>query len=124
MFYFRQETRKRQYYNERLVQSGEMNCASVRPQSVFNTQNANMVQFLEDQYQKHQRGEETLVYPHQVEAVRRLREYFDPEVQNDPNASNIALVVLPTGCGNWEDWSCCVSQLCFKCITCFSHNPA
>ena len=35
----------------------------------------------------------------EVEAVLRLREYFDPEVQNGPNASNIALVVLPTGCG-------------------------
>ena len=76
-----------------------MNSASVRPQSVFNAQNASMVQFLEDQYQKHQRGEDTLVYPHQVEAVRRLQEYFDPQVQSDPNASNIALVVLPTGCG-------------------------
>ena len=69
------------------------------PQSVFNVQNAKVVQFLEDQYRKHKNGEDILLYPHQVEAVLRLREYFNPRVQSDPIASNIALVVLPTGCG-------------------------
>ena len=76
-----------------------MDCANVPPQSVFNTQNASMVKFLEEQRCKHQSNEETLLYPHQIEAVRKLREYFDPQTQRNPNSSNIALVVLPTGCG-------------------------
>ena len=71
-----------------------MECAKIPPQSVFNTQSASMVTFLEDQHRKNQRGEETSLYPHQVEAVLRLRQYF--QQQDNPN---IALVVLPTGCG-------------------------
>ena len=59
--------------------------------SVFNIQSATMVQFLEDQYRKHQNGEEILLYPHQVEAVLTVKQHFEN--------SNIALVVLPSGCG-------------------------
>ena len=40
--------------------------------------------------------EEILLYPHQVEAVLSLQEYFNSQA---PNANNISLVVLPTGCG-------------------------
>ena len=71
-----------------------MECAEKPPQSVFNIQSDNMVKFLEDQHRKNQIGEETLLYPHQVEAVLKLRQYF--QQQDNPN---IALVVLPTGCG-------------------------
>ena len=76
-----------------------MDCVETPPQTVFNIQCASMVQFLDSQQSKLQRNEEILLYPHQVEAVQNLREYFSPEAQNDPNASNVALVVLPTGCG-------------------------
>ena len=62
------------------------------PLSVFNTQNAAMIRFLENQRLEHQNGQDTLLYPHQVEATLRVREYFEnPEL--DPK---IALVVLPT----------------------------
>ena len=73
-----------------------MDCVDTPPQSVFNTQNAEMVKFLERQWSKHQGGEKILLYPHQVEAVLRLRDYFNP---GSSQSSNIALVVLPTGCG-------------------------
>ena len=46
-----------------------MQCVNTLPQSVFNTQNAAMVRFLEDEHRKHQRGEEISLDPHQVTAV-------------------------------------------------------
>ena len=77
-----------------------MECVETPPQTVFNIQHDSMVTFLDGQHSKLQRGEELrLLYPHQVEAVQKLREYFSPQAQSDPNASNVALVVLPTGCG-------------------------
>ena len=45
------------------------------PQSVFNIQNTAMIRFLENQRLKHQNGQEILLYPHQVEATLRVREY-------------------------------------------------
>ena len=76
-----------------------MRRAERRPQSVFNTRSADMVDFLEGEYRRCAEGTEQIssLYPHQVEAVLTLRDYFDP--QKNPNSSNIALVVLPTGCG-------------------------
>ena len=67
------------------------------PQSVFNTQHGAMMGLL--QRLKTQRDEAISLYPHQVEAVLALCDYFDPQRQSAPNSSNIALVVLPTGCG-------------------------
>ena len=69
------------------------------PQSVFNTRSADMVDFLEGEYHRCKELTEQIssLYPHQVEAVLTLRDYFDP--QKNPNSSNIASVVLPTGCG-------------------------
>ena len=67
------------------------------PQSVFNIQHAAMMGLL--QRLKTQRDEAISLYPHQVEAVLALCDYFDPQTQSSPNSSNIALVVLPTGCG-------------------------
>ena len=76
-----------------------MRRAERRPQSVFNTRSADMVDFLEDEYRRCEKGRTQVssLYPHQVEAVLKLRDYFDP--QKNPNGNNIALVVLPTGCG-------------------------
>ena len=70
-----------------------------RTPSCFNTNNAAMVNFLEDEYRRHEEGlpPRSRLYHHQIEAVRKLQEYFNP--QKNPNSSNIALVVLPTGCG-------------------------
>ena len=79
-----------------------MRRAERRPQSVFNTRSTDMVDFLEGEYRRCKEGEKQIssLYPHQVEAVLKLREYFDSfDPQNNPNSSNIALVVLPTGCG-------------------------
>ena len=75
-----------------------MKCVKRPPESVFNTNSENMVEFLEDERRKAQRGEKISLYPHQVEAVLAVRDYFDPH-KDPPNLSNIALVVLPTGCG-------------------------
>ena len=71
----------------------------ILPPSVFNTANVAMVNFLKDEYRRHEEGltPRSRLYRHQIEAVRKLQEYFNP--QNNPNSSNIALVVLPTGCG-------------------------
>ena len=68
-------------------------------ESVFNANSEDMLEFLEDEYRKVRSGEKMLsqLYPHQVEAVLAVREYFNPQI--NPNSSNIALVVLPTGCG-------------------------
>ena len=71
-----------------------MKCVKRPPESVFNTQSDSLVGFLEEQHQKHQQGEKISLYPHQVDAVLKAKEYFDSK-QNP----NIALVVLPTGCG-------------------------
>ena len=71
-------------------------------ESVFNANSEDMLEFLEDEYCKVRSGEKMLLqlYPHQVEAVLAVREYFNPQnPQINPNSSNIALVVLPTGCG-------------------------
>ena len=76
-----------------------MECVETPPQTVFNIQHNSMVRFLDGQRSKLQRGEELFLYPHQIEAVQKLREYFSPQAQSDVNASNVALVVLPTGCG-------------------------
>ena len=73
-----------------------MEFAQAPPQSVFNTQHAAMMGLL--QRINNQRDENVSLYPHQVETVLKLHDYFDPQ-NNRPNSSNIALVVLPTGCG-------------------------
>ena len=75
-----------------------MNVVKRQPESVFNTQGNSVVKFIEDEYQKHQNGERISLYSHQIEAVLKLREYFDYQ-KHHPNSSSIALVVLPTGCG-------------------------
>ena len=67
------------------------------PQSVFKIQHAAMMGLL--QRLKTQQDKAISLYPHQVEAVLALCDYFDPQTQSAPNSSNIALVVLPTGCG-------------------------
>ena len=66
------------------------------PQSVFNTQHGGMMQLLQSLSQEG--NEQVSLYPHQVEAVLRLKDYFDPQI-NPQNRNGIALVVLPTGCG-------------------------
>ena len=68
------------------------------PESVFNTQCDNVVEFIEKEYQKHRNGGSISLYPHQIEAVLKLRKYFNRHKYH-PDSSNIALVVLPTGCG-------------------------
>ena len=73
-----------------------MEFSQAPPQSVFNTQHAAMMGLL--QRINNQRDENVSLYHHQVEAVLKLHDYFDPQ-NNRPNSSNIALVVLPTGCG-------------------------
>ena len=60
----------------------------VLPQSVFNTQCLAMLGFLD------QPDASSYVWQHQIDAVKRVRE----QLQN-PQMPNIALVVLPTGCG-------------------------
>ena len=72
-----------------------MKCVERPPESVFNTNSENMVDFLEGECRKVERGEKILLYPHQVEAVLAVRDYL----ANPQKKSNIALVVLPTGCG-------------------------
>ena len=76
-----------------------MRRAERRPQSIFNTRSTDMVDFLESEYRRNEEGTKLIssLYPHQIEAALKLREYFDP--QKNPSGSNIALVVLPTGCG-------------------------
>ena len=79
-----------------------MKRASQKPQSVFNTRSNDLVEFLETEHMKPDKDKGKRVsslFPHQIDAVRALRKYFAPDAQSDPNASNIALVVLPTGCG-------------------------
>ena len=73
-----------------------MEVVQAPPQSVFNTQHVAMMGLL--QRLNNQRDEKVSLYPHQVEAVLKLHDYFDPQKYR-PNSSNIALVVLPTGCG-------------------------
>ena len=75
-----------------------MNVVKRPPESVFNTQGDSVVKFIEDEYRKHRNGERISLYSHQIEAVLKLREYFDNQ-KYYPNLSSIALVVLPTGCG-------------------------
>ena len=58
------------------------------PQSVFNNQSQNLINYL---------GEKDALlclYEHQIEAVKQVRYQLQ-----DPQQPNIALVVLPTGCG-------------------------
>ena len=63
-------------------------------QSVFNIQHMVMIDYL----QCIKNGDKKAsLHPHQVDAVLGLHDYFNP--QNDRSNSNIALVVLPTGCG-------------------------
>ena len=62
------------------------------PQSVFNTQHDCLMKRLQSLYT--QRDENVSLYHHQVEAVLELHDYFI-----NKRSSNIALVVLPTGCG-------------------------
>ena len=74
---------------------------NIPPQTVFNTTNANIVRFLEEEYQRLESGEATLsnLYRHQIEAVLRVRKYLHFDLVVNSSGSNIALVVLPTGCG-------------------------
>ena len=67
------------------------------PPSVFNTQNAYIMRRLQSLHTR--KDEKVSLYPHQVEAVLKLHDYFYPQRQSAPNSSKIALVVLPTGCG-------------------------
>ena len=94
-----------------------MKCVERPPESVFNTNSENMVDFLEGERRKVERGEKILLYPHQVEAVLAVRDYL----ANPQKKSNIALVVLPTGCGK-TGVAVLSSYALLKCITCFSHN--
>ena len=57
------------------------------PQSVFNTQSQAVFDFLNSKGAAY-------VHLHQIEAVRAVHEHL-----RDPKKPNIALVVLPTGCG-------------------------
>ena len=65
-----------------------MNCSQTLPQSVFNTQSASLIKYLESGNASQQ------LYPHQIDAVLKLREYFA-----QPSPSNVAVVAVPTGCG-------------------------
>ena len=78
-----------------------MDSFNIPPQTVFNTINADIVKFLEEEYRRHESGEATLsnLYRHQIEAVLRVRKYFQFDLVVNPSGSNIALVVIPTGCG-------------------------
>lgn len=72
-----------------------MDCSPCLPQSVFNTQANNMVDYLEqcqkgDVTQLHKR-----VHKYQVDAVLEVRRYFEKEPQTN---SITGMVVLPTGC--------------------------
>ena len=58
------------------------------PQSVFNTQSQALFDFLNSE------GATTHIHQHQIDAVRAVHEHL-----SDPTKPNIALVVLPTGCG-------------------------
>ena len=66
-----------------------MDCSQTLPQSVFNTQSANLVEYLRSGNATQQ------LYPHQVDAVLQLREYF---AQPSPT-SNVTIVAIPIGCG-------------------------
>ena len=78
-----------------------MNPFNIPPQTVFTTSNAEIVKFLEEEYQRHESGEATLsdLHRHQIEAVLQLRKYFQFDPVVNPSGSNNALVVIPTGCG-------------------------
>ena len=76
--------------------------------SKFNLQHDSVLEYLR-QYEPYletvvDRSDETELYSHQVKAVLRLYEYFNcsgtiiPSTVN-PQNSQVALVVLPTGCG-------------------------
>jgi len=65
-----------------------MNCSQTLPQSVFNTQSISLVEYLKSGNAVQQ------LYPHQVEAVLKLREYF-----SQPSPPNAAVVTVPIGCG-------------------------
>ena len=58
------------------------------PQSVFNTQSQALYDFLNSE------GAATYIHQHQIDAVCRVHKHL-----SDPKKPNIALVVLPTGCG-------------------------
>ena len=57
-------------------------------ESAFNIQHDTILQFLENEKANR------CLYPHQIQAVRDVKAHFE-----DPTKPNIALVVLPTGCG-------------------------
>lgn len=71
-----------------------MDCSACLPQSVFNTQSSNMVKYLE----QCRTSGATQLEQYQVDAVLRLRGYFDNDPQINHSNSNIAIVSLPTGC--------------------------
>jgi len=77
-----------------------MNIVRSLPPSVFNLQSTFIIEYLKECQDGNYK--ETLLYPHQVEAVLELRKYFDPQQNPYATGSNIALVVLPTGCGKTE----------------------
>lgn len=60
------------------------------PRSCFNTASQTIIDFLKGPSAVKKR----CLYEHQVDAVLRVRDHF-----RDPSKPNIALVVLPTGCG-------------------------
>jgi len=74
-----------------------MEFARKLPPSLFNERSSNVLTYLE----RHQKRQvPPTLYDHQVDALLKLYKYFygnDPNV--NPAGSNIALVVLPTGCG-------------------------
>ena len=65
-----------------------MEVAPEIPQSVFNTQSLALLRFI------YGKDATQCVYQHQIDAVKAVSEQL-----RTPGASNIALVVLPTGCG-------------------------
>lgn len=65
-----------------------MQVAPILPQSVFNTQSQALLKFL------HEPNASTLVYQHQIDAVKNVHAQLQKQ-----DMPNIALVVLPTGCG-------------------------
>lgn len=75
--------------------------------SKFILQHDSVLQYLYDQ-ERHlktvtNRTNDETLYLHQVEAVLKVHKYFnsDPNIRAavNPNSSNVALIVLPTGCG-------------------------
>ena len=63
---------------------------SEQPPSVFNQNSRNLTKFL----RKQQGANNDYLYSHQIDAVLSVKDQLE-----DPWNSNIALVVLPTGCG-------------------------